>query len=464
MPLKTGKSRSAIEENIKKLIDEGYDPKQAEAIAYSKARSSTNDENKFYTTEKISENRELTPEGFLLCKGVPIARTGEQKYFDQEIGCAGINGIVIVSRDEQEVFRNETISSFEGKPITLGHPNDPFGVTPRNYSYLNKGTLINVRRGEGNESSLLISDLLIKDQDAINKINSKEITEVSCGYDATYVQDSVGFAKQTDIIGNHLALVHKGRAGSICSIRDHDGVNMSGKNKLSSLGKRLMKAFYTQDEDEMEKVAGEISKDEDNGNANANGEDYPRHSKTEDAISSIKKSLDAINERLDKIEKEDKTNDEDDPEYNEDPDSMTADTIIEAEKVGKFDNGKSYTGDSKNDFFSKAEIICPGFKSKTNDSVSSYGQVLKLKQKVLEKALTQDSSKELISPLLANKDLNKLKSGELNILFDSASILMASKNNGKSSGKNTYDTGSKPVSISDINKANAEFWKNRGVK
>ena len=37
MPLKDGKSRKAIETNIRKLIDEKYPPKQAVAIAYDKA-------------------------------------------------------------------------------------------------------------------------------------------------------------------------------------------------------------------------------------------------------------------------------------------------------------------------------------------------------------------------------------------------------------------------------------------
>ena len=37
MPLKKGKSKEDVQKNIEKLIEEGYDPKQAAAIAYDKA-------------------------------------------------------------------------------------------------------------------------------------------------------------------------------------------------------------------------------------------------------------------------------------------------------------------------------------------------------------------------------------------------------------------------------------------
>ena len=37
MPLEEGKSNAVISRNIKRLIDEGYKPKQAAAIAYNKA-------------------------------------------------------------------------------------------------------------------------------------------------------------------------------------------------------------------------------------------------------------------------------------------------------------------------------------------------------------------------------------------------------------------------------------------
>lgn len=37
MPLKSGKSKKTIQENIEELIKSGYPPPQAEAIAYGKA-------------------------------------------------------------------------------------------------------------------------------------------------------------------------------------------------------------------------------------------------------------------------------------------------------------------------------------------------------------------------------------------------------------------------------------------
>lgn len=44
MPLKQGSSQETISENIEKLINEGYDPEQAQAIAYSEAGKSKDEQ------------------------------------------------------------------------------------------------------------------------------------------------------------------------------------------------------------------------------------------------------------------------------------------------------------------------------------------------------------------------------------------------------------------------------------
>ncbi len=89
---------------------------------------------RFYTTSRLSENMEFTPEGYLLCKAVPIARIGALEYLPEEVpedisdGASGPT--VMVYRDADDLFSEATIASFEGKPVTVDHP-DAF-VTPEN--------------------------------------------------------------------------------------------------------------------------------------------------------------------------------------------------------------------------------------------------------------------------------------------------------------------------------------------
>ena len=72
---------------------------------------------KLYTTERLSPRKERTPEGFLVCYDVPIARTGYQKYLPQELTANGVpagayrtgdGGLVDVYRPPAEVFRDAT--------------------------------------------------------------------------------------------------------------------------------------------------------------------------------------------------------------------------------------------------------------------------------------------------------------------------------------------------------------------
>lgn len=226
---------------------------------YTCDRSVRDNTFKYYVTSKLSENIHETPEGYLVCVGVPIARTGEMVYGDGETPLeTGDDGKVIIDRDEAEVFRKETIASFEGKAVTITHPTEFVG--PKNWSQLSKGILQNVRRGEGDEKSDLVADLLIMDSVAINLVKNG-LREVSCGYEAEYTQTGEGRGKQTNIIGNHLALVEQGRAGSSYAINDHKGKG-DFKMKLSE----KIKAIFAKAQDEAMKLAtdegGEEKKDD----------------------------------------------------------------------------------------------------------------------------------------------------------------------------------------------------------
>lgn len=214
---------------------------------------------RFYTVEQLGEKQSITPDGFLLCEDTPIARIGTQVYGEHELpGLVGKDGLIHVMRDEAEVFRPETIASFNGKPVTNNHP--PEKVTPNNFRHYAVGTVLNPRRGDGiqYDNSFLYADLLIYDPTAIADIRSGK-REVSAGYDAEYEQTVDGEGRQYGIVGNHVALVNRGRCGPLCTIGDEDMPKVSvNDRRRRAFRDRIMNAFRTGDEgalvEELEKV------------------------------------------------------------------------------------------------------------------------------------------------------------------------------------------------------------------
>jgi hypothetical protein len=173
---------------------------------------------KAFYGSRISPNMTKTPEGFLICHNVPIARTGWQEYLGQEIGLNDLYDQKIqVYRSPEEVFHPATIASFEGKSVTDEHP--PDSVRPDNYASYEKGQVTNVRQGTGEESDLLLADLIIKDPRHISEIENGK-REVSCGYDCVYEPLGDGKYQQKQIRGNHVAVVASGRAGPRVAIKD----------------------------------------------------------------------------------------------------------------------------------------------------------------------------------------------------------------------------------------------------
>ena len=169
----------------------------------------------------ISPNQIETGEGFLICKNVPIARTGTQDYLGSELGLSGGESeqIIAVVRPPDEVFSEATLASFEGKPVTNDHP--PGLIGPDEVKTYEMGHAQNIRRGTGEWKDYMIADLHIHDRDLIDAIQNGK-REISCGYECDYVKNEDGTYSQKNMRGNHVAVVDRGRAGKRAAILDSD--------------------------------------------------------------------------------------------------------------------------------------------------------------------------------------------------------------------------------------------------
>ncbi len=191
----------------------------------------------YYGTQ-ISPHMTDTPEGYLICRDVPIARTGEMTYQAAELQLDGNPGrLVTVYRDEADVFDPAALASFEGKDVTSGHPAESVG--PANHAAYSKGHVQNVRR----ESGYVMADLLIKDAALISDIRNGIVREVSCGYNCVYEPLPDGRYRQKEIRGNHVAVVPRGRAGREVAIKDSAAHAGKGSKIMSKFAEAVLRAF-----------------------------------------------------------------------------------------------------------------------------------------------------------------------------------------------------------------------------
>lgn len=162
-------------------------------------------------SEKLSEHKYKTPEGYLICTDAILARTGKQTYTRDELFGDGDNTEVSVDRPYNEVMNEKTIASFENKPVTFDHPEEDVNIG--NYKSYAVGYVRDVRQGKVDGKDVILGNLVITDQDAINAIENGDHTDLSCGYDCDIKDDGNGNYAQNNIRGNHVALCKEGRAG-----------------------------------------------------------------------------------------------------------------------------------------------------------------------------------------------------------------------------------------------------------
>ncbi|KVE37647.1 DUF2213 domain-containing protein [Burkholderia sp. BDU5] len=454
-----------------------------------------------FTAEKIGTRRSLMPEGFLLCEEVPIARVGSQDYAYFELPeLEAKDGVIVAERTADVLFSPETLASFEGKPITIDHP--PDFVTPANYMSVARGTVRNVRRGEGAQSELMLADLLITDAEAIRRVQSDgpdALDQVSNGYDADYEQIAPGRARQVVIVGNHVALVKNARCGPVCSIGDSasnllpTGDSSMANKKQSTLLEKLRKAFMTRDSDTFEKVANEMTGDEGEGEGGngqpqihihmpgaagdpkpsavaATGDEGSGGGESDplkqvlDAVQATNGKIDALAERVTKLEGGGTPTGDDDDDLGEGSGTTDNDGTGAGGDDGK---GGAKTGDSTalrdefQDALSRAEILAPGVRLPTFDAKAvrkkTVDAICVLRRRALRAAMDNENA-EAVKAVTGGADISGMPCNAVQAFFNAASELVRGKNSGVLQ-RRTSDSAQ--AARKDINEVHAEFWKNR---
>ena len=186
----------------------------------------------------ISPNKALTKEGFLVCRNAVIASIGTREYLPDELDQVKPNadGKVFLIRPSDVLFSDDTINSFEGKPVTLGHPDVP-NVNGENWKQFAVGTVSHVRQGAESTAGCLVADIIIFDPKAIEEVVNGNAIELSCGFDSNVIDQGGGIGVETNFIGNHVALVPLGRGGRTCSLKD-SAITQSKDKKMAFFNKK----------------------------------------------------------------------------------------------------------------------------------------------------------------------------------------------------------------------------------
>lgn len=418
---------------------------------------------RIHTTAKLSEHIERTPEGYLFCPGVAVARTGVMRYLPEEVApeiCEGFDGDeVFIRRDASEVFCPRTLASFEGKPLTLDHPDED--VSPENWSELARGLLFNVRRGDperGEANDLMLADILITDAEAIEAVNDG-LRELSCGYDADFEVIRPGVGRQINILGNHVALVDHGRAGGRCKIKDRENPMAEKKNGKPGWADRLRRLLR---DAEAEEAKG--AQDEDN--PPARDEEQPLAATDDDLAASleeIKLMLRTLVEGLKPQQKADEepARDEDGPACDEDPaPDEDAPSRDEDPAYGE-DEPRNKTTDRKPRRMADADTVRNAQRMgllgcRVGDSADA------VRRSALALACRDEETRRVVDGILGKRPLARAGAAEVRAAFMAVSALTAAGNNRRTTDSLSRPGAGgarKPFTPADINRMNAEFYK-----
>ena len=161
----------------------------------------------------------FTANGYMVVDAA-VARVGIQTYSGREVGMPQMDAVRLY-RPEAQVFHGDALGSFTHKPVTDNHPTEM--VTASNWKAHAVGMTGDSVVRDGDHVRVPFT---VMDGATIALVQSGK-RELSCGYvcdldwtPGTTPSGEAYDAVQTNIRGNHLAIVDRGRAGSTCRIGD----------------------------------------------------------------------------------------------------------------------------------------------------------------------------------------------------------------------------------------------------
>ena len=147
-------------------------------------------------------------------------------------------------RPPEEVFAEPVLDALRAAPVTLGHPPEVRADNWRDVAVGHVGD--DVRASE--DRRFTIGSVVVSDADAIRRVDAREASEVSVGYDVD-LEMTAGVspegeaydAIQRRIRPNHVALVQRGRAGREVALRldadDNEEIPSMNPTKITIAGR-----------------------------------------------------------------------------------------------------------------------------------------------------------------------------------------------------------------------------------
>lgn len=262
-------------------------------------------------TSQVPKERYLDDDGFLHIT-LRVMRTGLLKYapstetFPDGIppDAVGADGMITVLVEPEELGDPESLASLEGKDILREHawatPDKPRDAI---------GSIAGVARFDG---EFVVCDVVIKDADAINKVQSGEWIEDSAAYQHVIEWEQQPYVgkeyagKQQSLRFNHVVLLPEGegRAGpTVRAINTKENI-LSDKKEgwVGVYSRKLKKLVFAQNADDAEEIAEADAKAENestDGNETQRDEQAAEHEKAEVIQGEERKAM--IDEMIAKI-------------------------------------------------------------------------------------------------------------------------------------------------------------------